>query len=228
MSAREKRHVVLPIFPLPGVVFFPETDLPLHVFEPRYRQLLADALEGERTIGIQLLDPARPADPDGRPAVFAIGCAGKIVDYEPLDDGRSNIVLKGAFRYRIGAELSEDGRPYRLAEVEELPVAPLPRAGPSTPSPNEMRRLLTQMVTRLAISVGRAEASVMPPDLSDEGLVNEAASRLGLDADDRYKLLAMDRLVERYTWVVSHIATIQQRLDLLAPYRRPENEARWN
>ena len=222
------RHVVLPIFPLPDVVFFPETDLPLHVFEPRYRQLLSDALDGDRTIGIQLLDPARPADADGRPAVFSIGCAGNIVDYEPLDDGRSNIVLKGAFRYRIDAEVPADGKLYRVAEVEEMPVMPLPREGPSTPSPKEMRRLLTQMVTRLAISVGRAEASLMPPDLSDEGLVNEAASRLGLDADDRYKLLSMDRLAERYTWVVSHIATIQQRLDLLAPYRRAESEARWN
>src|SRR5262245_14132072 len=103
MSARENRRVVLPIFPLPDVVFFPETDLPLHIFEARYRQLLEDALEGERTIGIQLLDPARPSDADGRPALCAIGCAGTIVDHETLDDGRSNIVLKGTFRYRIGA-----------------------------------------------------------------------------------------------------------------------------
>ncbi len=109
-----------------------------------------------------------------------------------------------------------------------MPIVPLPREGPSTPSPQDMRRLLTQMVTRLALSVGRAEASILPAELSDEGLVNEAASRLGLDSDDRYKLLAMDRLVERYTWVVSHIATIQQRLDLLAPYRRPEIDARFN
>jgi len=228
MGERERRHILLPIFPLPDVVFFPETELPLHVFEPRYRELLSDALDGDRTIGIQLLDPARPADPDGRPAVHAIGCAGTIIDYEPLDDGRSNIVLKGEFRYRIGAERSEDGKPYRVAEVDEIPIAPLPREGPSTPSPKDMRRLLTQMVTRLAVSVGRAEASILPPDLSDEGLVNEAASRLGLDADDRYKLLAMDRLAERYTWVVSHIAAIQHRLDLLAPYRRSESEARWN
>jgi Lon protease-like protein len=228
MSAREKRHTVLPIFPLPDVVFFPETDLPLHIFEPRYRELLSDALEGDRTIGIQLLDPAAPADAAGRPAVYAIGCAGKIVDYEPLDDGRSNILLKGVFRYRIGAEHQLDGRSYRMAEVEEIPILPLPREGPSTPSPRDMRRLLTQMVTRLALSVGRAEASILPDELSDEGLVNEAASRLGLDADDRYKLLAMDRLAERYTWVVSHIATIQSRLDLLAPYRKPNLEARWN
>jgi Lon protease-like protein len=225
-SDYESMHVVLPIFPLPDVVFFPETELPLHVFEARYRDLLSDALDGERTIGIQLLDPTRPVDPDGRPAVHAIGCAGKIVDHEPLDDGRSNVVLKGVFRYRIDAE--RGGKPYRIAEVQEIPILPLPLEGPSTPSPTDMRRLLTQMVTRLALSVGRAEASILPAELSDEGLVNEAASRLGLDSDDRYKLLAMDRLVERYTWVVSHIATIQQRLDLLAPYRRPEIDARFN
>ena len=226
MSAHAMKRSVLPIFPLPDVVFFPETELPLHVFEPRYRELVSDALDSERTIGIQLLDPTRPFDPEGRAGVFEIGCAGQIVDYEPLDDGRSNILLKGLFRYRIGTERS--GKPYRVAEVEEMPIVPLPREGPATPSPKEMRRLLKQMITKLALSVGRAEASVLPSELSDEGLVNEAATRLGLDADDRYKLLTMDRLSERYSWVVSHIATIQRRLDLLAPYRRADIEARWN
>jgi uncharacterized protein len=226
MSTHESKRVLLPIFPLPDVVFFPETELPLHVFEPRYRELVSDALDGERTIGVQLLDPTRPIDPEGRAGMFEIGCAGTIVDYEPLDDGRSNILLKGLFRYRIGSE--RGGKAYRLAEVEQIPIVPLPREGPSTPGPREMRRLLTQMISRLGRSVGRTEASILPSDLSDEGLVNEAASRLGLDADDRYKLLSMDQLSERYTWVVSHIATIQQRLDLLAPYRRSEADARWN
>lgn len=226
MSARERSRVLIPIFPLPDVVFFPETELPLHIFEPRYRELVADALEGDRTIGIQLLNPAGPADDDGRPGVFEIGCAGKIVDYEPLDDGRSNVLLRGVFRYRLGPEVK--GKPYRIAEVEQMPIQPLPNEGPATPGPAEMRRLLAQMVAKLALSVGRAEASTLPSELSDEGLVNEAASRLGLDADDRYKLLSMDRLSERYGWVVSHIATVQHRLDLLAPFRRSEIEPRWN
>src|SRR5947208_2921940 len=171
------KHVVLPIFPLPDVVFFPETELPLHVFESRYRDLLSDALDGERTIGIQLLDPSGPLHPDGRPAVHAIGCAGQIVDYEPLDDGRSNILLKGVFRYRIDAE--RGGKPYRIAEVEEMPIVPLPRESPSTPSPQDMRRLLTQMVTRLALSVVRAEASSQPSELTDAGPGYPSASGLG-------------------------------------------------
>jgi Lon protease-like protein len=225
MSERTRR--VLPIFPLPNVVFFPETSLPLHIFEPRYREMLNDALKGDQTIGIQLLKPGPTPDETGRPAVFEIGCAGEIVEHEPLEDGRSNIVLRGMFRYRIESELPES-RPYRIAEVTTLPVAPLPESTPGGRTRRELRRLLTKSVQRLATSVGRPQASHLPSRLSDEALVNEALTRLGLDPEEGYRLLAMDRLDERYDWVVAHIASIQKRLDFLGPFRRPDVDPRWN
>lgn len=215
---------LLPLFPLDAVLL-PGTHLPFHVFEPRYRAMLADALAGERLLGLHTLDPAAPPLPDGRPALLPFGCAGEIVEHEPLADGRSNIVLLGTFRYRVTAE--RPGRAYRLAEVEEAPVRPLPE-GPESAGRRELRRLLGRSIDRLAVSVGRSEARRLPSALSDEGLVHEAASRLGLGTEERYAILAMDALADRYAWVLDHVRSLQARVDLLAPFRRGEVDPRWN
>src|SRR4051812_11448112 len=109
----------IPIFPLPNVVLFPNVFLPLHIFEPRYRAMVADALKGDRMIGMTLLRPGFEADYDGRPAVYETGCAGLITHSEPLADGRYDIVLRGLEKFRIVEE--DTSRPYRLARVEALP-----------------------------------------------------------------------------------------------------------
>ncbi|HEX7615757.1 MAG TPA: LON peptidase substrate-binding domain-containing protein [Thermoanaerobaculia bacterium] len=219
-------HRLLPLFPLPNVLLLPETDLPLHIFEPRYQAMLSDALLGERLLGIQLLNPAGPPDGAGRPAVFEVGCAGEIVEHEQLEDGRSNILLRGTFRYRIAGE-RDTPTPYRVAEVAPLPMLPL-AAAPEGPSRLELRHLLAKSVERLADSVGRAHSRSLPPGLSDEGFVNEALTRLGLDAEEGYRILVMNRVEERYDWALAHIAGIQKRLDFLAPFRRPSLDSRWN
>jgi hypothetical protein len=216
---------VLPLFPLDAVLL-PETHLPFHVFEPRYRTMLADTLAGERLIGLHTLDPAAPPLADGRPALLPLGCAGEIVEHEPLPDGRSNIVLRGAFRYRLEGEVT--GKAYRLGEVAEAPVRPLRQGREGGPGRRDLRKLLARVVDRLAVSVGRAEARHLPATLSDEGLVNEAASRLGLGTEERYGLLAMDALEDRYAWVLDHVRSLQVRVDLLAPFRREGLDPRWN
>ncbi len=215
------------LFPLPGVVLLPETILPLHVFEARYRELLADALADDRLIGMQTLDPDEPALADGRPALLPVGCAGEVVEHEALEDGRSNIVLKGAFRYRIESE-PPSGRLYRVADVTLLPVAALPPSGISGLAPREARAALAERVRRLADSAGRSEARELPSGLSDEGFVNEAASRIGLDASECYRFLAMDSLAERYAFALARIENVQRRLDFLEPFRRPGGDPRWN
>jgi len=110
--------ILLPLFPLPNVVLFPDVPLPLHVFEPRYRTMVADALEGNRLIGIVLLKPGFEADYEGRPPIFSIGCRGVIVHSAKLENGRYNIVLNGLERVRVIEENHE--RPYRRAIVEVL------------------------------------------------------------------------------------------------------------
>ena len=109
----------IPLFPLPNVVLFPGLPLPLHIFEPRYREMVRDAAASHEVIGMVLLRSDGSASAEaGPPPVFAVGCAGKIVSREPLPDGRSNILLHGVCEFRIAAEIP--GRAYRRAEVEWL------------------------------------------------------------------------------------------------------------
>ena len=107
----------IPLFPLPNVVLFPNIFLPLHIFESRYREMVTDALAGDRILGMVLLQPGYGADYEGRPPVYPIGCAGVITHAAPLDDGRFNIVLRGTERFRILGE--NDSKAYRLARVRE-------------------------------------------------------------------------------------------------------------
>jgi Lon protease-like protein len=106
---------LLPIFPLPNVVLFPRMPLPLHVFEPRYRRMVADALDSHRAIGMVLLQAGWEGDYEGRPPVYPIGCAGLIERCERFEDGRYNLLLKGVARFRVAAERA--GFAYRVAEA---------------------------------------------------------------------------------------------------------------
>ena len=104
----------LPIFPLSGAILFPGLQLPLHIFEPRYRELVSDALARDRRIGM-----IQPQSGGETAPLFAIGCVGKIGEVEALDDGRYNIVLEGEARFRLLREI-EVGTPYRQVKGELL------------------------------------------------------------------------------------------------------------
>src|SRR5918996_6103575 len=91
----------IPIFPLDKTVLFPNVFLPLHIFEPRYRTMVDDALKGDRIIGMILLQPGFESNYEGRPPVYAVGCAGVTARAEPLPDGRFNIVLRGLEKFRL-------------------------------------------------------------------------------------------------------------------------------
>ena len=109
----------IPIFPLPNTVFFPQTYLPLHIFEPRYRQMVNDAAMGSQCIGITLLQEGWESDYYGNPPIFPMGCVGRIVSVQPLVDGRSNILLQGLERFEIQTEHFD--RPYREASIRLTP-----------------------------------------------------------------------------------------------------------
>jgi len=109
---------IVPLFPLPNVVFFPNSLLPLHVFEPRYRQMVDDIIESERIIGMVLLKPGWEKDYYGNPEIFNIACMGKIVSIEEMNEGKSNIVLYGLKRIKINDIVNEI--PYRVASVNVL------------------------------------------------------------------------------------------------------------
>ncbi|HEV2865245.1 MAG TPA: LON peptidase substrate-binding domain-containing protein [Allosphingosinicella sp.] len=100
------------IFPLAGALLFPRTQLPLHIFEPRYRTMVRDALASDRLIAM-----VQPKGEDEPPELFEIGCIGRIASVEELDDGRFNIVLEGLSRFRIARE-AEVTTPYRQVDAD--------------------------------------------------------------------------------------------------------------
>src|SRR5688572_23887444 len=135
---------LLPLFPLPNVVLFPNVFLPLHIFEPRYREMTADALASDRLIGMVLLRPGWERDYEGRPPIYPIGCSGVITHAERLPDGRYNLVLRGLDRFRI---VEEDGeRAYRRAIVEPAPERPL--SGDDRQAVHHFRAKLESMLAR--------------------------------------------------------------------------------
>ena len=107
------------LFPLPGLVFFPCATQPLHIFEPRYRALTADALAGDRLIALVLLKDGWEEDYDDRPLIHRVAGLGRIVADQLLPDGRYNLILRGLARVRITKELGT-GTPFRRARMTVL------------------------------------------------------------------------------------------------------------
>jgi Lon protease-like protein len=181
----------IPIFPLPNVVLFPQVCLPLHIFEPRYRSMVADALQGDRLIGIVLLRPGWEHDYEGRPAVYAVGCTGLITHSEVLSDGRYNIVLQGIEKFRILGELDTDPPPYRRAAVEPL-------LEPALTAPGQMLRGARQRLEALvAPAIERSGDLRIPPTIPDVELVNALAQYLPLEPVEKQALLERDGIIAR-------------------------------
>jgi uncharacterized protein len=180
----------IPIFPLPNAVLFPNVFLPLHIFEPRYRAMVTDALDGDRIIGMVLLQPGHEAQYEGRPPIFPVGCAGVMTHAERLDDGRFNIVLRGMERFRVAGE--DGGKPYRIAHVN-----PLPEPVPDADRP-ELRRHRHRLEALLAAAMERSGSEPrFPPAVPDEDLVNALAQYLELDPLERQALLECEGVLTR-------------------------------
>lgn len=111
---------VVRLFPLPNLVLFPGVIQALHIFEPRYRQLMTDSLNSDELITMALVKPGLQSELAVRPDIFPTVCIGKIVTHAKLDDGRFNLLLLGAKRARIIREL-DSPTPYRMAEIELCP-----------------------------------------------------------------------------------------------------------
>jgi len=179
----------IPIFPLPNVVLFPHVCLPLHIFEPRYRTMVSDALGGDRVLGMVLLKEGWEGDYEGRPPVYDVGCAGLISHAERLPDGRYNIVLHGLEKFAVESETGE--RPYRIARVRPI-VESLPSAAHQL---GETRRRLEGLV-RQSVEGTCAELRI-PDAISDHELVNTLAQYLPLDAVEKQALLEREGVAAR-------------------------------
>ena len=185
---------VIPIFPLEDATLFPSASHPYHIFEPRYRAMVADALKGDHLIGMVTLKPGYEADYEGRPPIFPIGCAGLVTDVEELPDGRFNLILQGVVKFRVTSE--EKGRPYRLAHVETLPET---LGTEEAAALGSERRRLEALVTR--------PGSTIPADISDEEVVNTLAQYVPLDPPEHQALLELKDALVRSQALIRLIET---------------------
>lgn len=175
------------LFPLPNVVFFPHVLLPLHIFEPRYRQMTADALAGDRLIAMALLQPGWEEDYEGRPGIHPTACLGSIVADHALEDGRFNLMLRGLCRVRIREEIPHDTL-YRNARVEVIPDA----AALDGPSERLLRQgLESHVLAWNALEQARAQLrQLFERDLPLGVLCDVLSFALPFDLDQKIRLLS--------------------------------------
>jgi len=203
------RWARLPIFPLPGVQLFPHALLPLHVFEPRYRDMVRDAMAGERLIAIASFEPGYEANYQGRPAVRPIIGVGAVVGHEALGEGRANIVLRGLARARIERELPP-AETYRLVEAARIDDAIA--AGFDTEAARATLILLADQLALKLPSGGETlrELARSQPDLG--ALVDVLSAALVTDPEERQALLENVDVAARVDRVSGEIATVLTRL----------------
>jgi Lon protease-like protein len=175
----------LPIFPLAGAILFPGLQLPLHIFEPRYRELVGSALARDRRIG--MIQPQ--AGQEGAP-LFAIGCVGKIGEVQALEDGRYNIVLEGEARFRVLHELTVT-TPFRQIEAELLE-----NTGPDVLSSAE-RAGFEREARRFADRQGYSVDWDSVEQLDDVSLINGVSQIAPFDVAAKQALLEADDLQSR-------------------------------
>ncbi|WP_446532515.1 LON peptidase substrate-binding domain-containing protein [Qipengyuania flavescens] len=175
----------LSIFPLPGAILFPGLQLPLHIFEPRYRDLVGSALAKDRLIG--MIQPQRSAD---RAPLYDIGCVGRIADVEALEDGRYNIVLDGEARFRVLKEL-EVTTSFRQVEAEILD-------DPQNEFLSSVERGSFEFeARRFADLQGYSVDWDSVQRLDDETLINGVAQIIPFDAASKQALLEAPNLSQR-------------------------------
>ena len=218
-------RISLPLFPLPETVFFPHTLLPLHVFEPRYRAMVADCLAGEKRMAVVRLLPGWEGDYYGRPPVHAVAGAGEVMEAERLPDGRYNILLKGFARVLIEEEIGSAAS-YRVARCRLLEDQ-VP--GAASAALQAGLETLAASYLRLLREVGRSEegltrlATEAP---SAAALLDRVASVVVVEPALRQRILETLDLTRRLTLVTAAVS------EALVLARRsggsPSEGARWN
>jgi len=181
----------LSIFPLTGAILFPGLQLPLHIFEPRYRAMVGDALARDRQIGM-----VQPTDSVDDAPLYQVGCIGKIQDVETSEDGRYNVILQGEARFRIKRELDVT-TPFRQVEaelIEELPEEYL-SLGERASFEYEARKF--------ADAQGYAIDWDSVAQLDDVTLINGVSQIAPFDAAAKQGLLEAKNLRERCDLLVS-------------------------
>lgn len=210
----------IPIFPLPDVVLFPHTLLPLHIFEARYRQMVRDCLAGDKRLAMALLKPGWENDYYGRPPIYPIAGAGEIIQHEELPDGRFNIILRGTMRIGILTELPPD-KPYRMARARPLPD------GYSNEDPkglaDRVERLKVFYLRILAeVQKGQGEVAKIFSGIKDPGIILDRIAGAAIpEAEVRQQVMEAVELPMRLLRVQEQLLGVLARIsDRNAPAER--------
>jgi hypothetical protein len=179
----------VPVFPLAGALLFPRAQLPLHIFEPRYRAMVRDALASDGLIAM-----VQPRDHQEPPALFEVGCIGRIAASDELDDGRFNIVLEGLHRFRIARE-AEVTTPYRQVDADREGFED--EDGDPEPLGIAQRAELEREARRYADALGYQVEWEAVGRLDDEMLVNGIAQIAPLDVGSKQALLEAPDIAAR-------------------------------
>ena len=191
-----KVPIRVPLFPLAGAILFPRTQIPLHIFEPRYQEMIRDALAGAGRIALiqpQMLE----GEENEHPELYRVGCIGELVGVEELDDGRFNIVLQGSTRFKLIAE-ADVPTDYRQGDVD---VEAMDDAEPE-PLSLAQRAEVEQEARRFGDALGLAVDWGAVGRLDDELLVNSIAQVAPFDIGAKQALLEAPSLDERADLVV--------------------------
>jgi len=209
--------MIVPLFPLPNVVLFPKTPVPLYIFEERYRTMVREAIAGNGELVIALLRAGSESNYSSVSAVHDVACLGKIETYEELEDGKFNIVVVGIHRVRFVREVQHS--PYRLVEVEKMEEASYDERSPDIIRRHNHLASLFARFTELATGVKQHALELMP-QLDFESLVNMVAMTLNLPIEQKQELLELDDASRRCDVL---IPVLQQQLETLVLVRRFEH-----
>ena len=181
----------IPLFPLPNVVFFPKTYLPLHIFEPRYCRMVEEALAADRMIGMVLLREGWEQEYDRNPPIYEIGSVGRIVRFQRFDDGKYDVILYGLKRFTVRDENFE--RPYRQAKIDILAEAV------AQPLPELLKQNLVELLTQFydELNGGEEMESILELGLEDEALIATLAAGLPFTVLEKQFLLEAETLYRR-------------------------------
>lgn len=205
----------IPLFPLPNVVFFPKTYLPLHIFEPRYRRMVEEALAADRMIGMVLLKEGWEEEYDGHPPIYQIGSVGRIVRSKRLPDGEYDIILYGLKKFTIQGENFE--KPYRQARIK---IASEPVAQ-GIPSP--LKQHIVKLSAQFNDKASHEEIqSILELGLEDDAFIATLAAGLPFTILEKQFLLEAETLYRRGRRLAD---LIQMRLDTAHEERGSDAES---
>lgn len=210
----------VPVFPLPSTVFFPTTDLPLHIFEPRYREMVRDALAGDGKIGMVLLKPGWETNYYDKPDTVSVGCLGQIDRHTEFPDGKFNILLKGLSRFRIVNEFG--GKQYRRMEVESLrEINDQLVLGEPNSIKDRLIETCMEFVRQLPKSNPAKFEKVLHACKLLSGLVDQLAHRLDLTVEQKQSFLQERDVLKRVDFIHS---ALKMKIDLIRMSRARLNK----